>query len=85
MSADIHTLPGIERHDLGPEVSVERVIERAREHDLSVIIVIGYGRDGWYLACSAPDMDKNLGMLTRATHDVLHVEPAEIVTIDESS
>lgn len=70
--ADIHVIPGVERHDIGPNVSVEQVLESAGATGLSVVIVIGYGREGFYLATSSPDMDRNIGMAMRAVHDLLH-------------
>lgn len=77
--ADIHTLPGVERFDLGPDVEVARVLEQAVDHNLNTVVVIGYGPQGWYLAPSSPDMDRNIGMAMRAVHDMLHTESNEIV------
>jgi hypothetical protein len=78
MSADIHTLPGVDRHDIGPEVSVAHILGQAI--DLETVVVIGYGPQGWYLASSSPDMDRNIGMVMRAVHDMLHTDTAEFIS-----
>lgn len=84
MSADIVTLPGVERHDIGPVVPVEEVLRNVATMELETIIVIGYGRDGWYLSASSPDMDRNIGMLARAQHEMLHCEPCEIIAGEDA-
>lgn len=72
--ADVHVLPGVERHDVGVEIPAEGILRQAIDGGMTTVIVLGYGRNGWQLWSSSPDMDKNLGMLSRAQHEVLHCD-----------
>jgi len=74
-------LPGVERHDIGPEVEVVELLGGAS--GLTTVVVIGYGPEGFYLAASSPDMDRNIGMTMRAVHDMLHTQ-ADSFTPDDA-
>lgn len=83
--AEITVLPGVERRDIGHNVKVQNILESAAKENMHVVIVLGYGEHGWCLWGSSPDQDKNVGMLSRAHHEILHCEGAEEFTTDEEN
>lgn len=65
--AEVLLLPNVERYDIGHNVPVERVLELALAANLDHVIIVGRGRDGFYLASSSSDNDRSLGLLARAS------------------
>ncbi len=68
--ADIHVLPGVERRDLvGPATDAARVLQASIDKGITDVIVVGRDRRGeLYLAGTAPDADKTVGLLMRAVN-----------------
>lgn len=75
--AEVKILPGVERHDVGVKTPANAILRLAFEAGMETVIVLGYGRCGWHLWSSSPDMDRNLGMLSRAHHEILHCDGTE--------
>jgi hypothetical protein len=69
--ADIHLLPGVARNDVGPRVPIEELLQAVAEAGMTNVIVLGYGREGFSLWSSDPDLDRNVGMIERAKLEML--------------
>jgi hypothetical protein len=65
--ATIIVLPGVERRDLGVELSSRHIFEDAIEEGVVDAIVVGRGRAGeLYVASAGADTDRVIGLLMRA-------------------
>lgn len=77
MSAEVVTLPGVERHDIGWHVEVEKIFEDARRAGMITVVICGYGREGFHVWASHPDMDRNIGMIERAKSEIVRCDTPE--------
>lgn len=68
MSATIIVMPGVERRDMaGAPTPSEDVLQEAIAQGIRDVVVVGRDRAGeLYLAGSAPDVDRTVGLLMRA-------------------
>lgn len=67
MSADVVTLPGVERRDLGADVSPEAVLRGALEDGVHDVIIVAKTRDGErFLASCDSNVDAVVGKLFSA-------------------
>lgn len=67
---DVVSFPGITKLDFPPE----RILNKALEHDLDRVVVIGQTKDGeFYFASSAADGGVVLWDLERARHKLMLV------------
>jgi hypothetical protein len=67
MSAEVLVLPGVERRDLGGDLTDQEVLASTASEGITDIIVIGRRRDGsLYVASANGDADRVVGQLMRA-------------------